>query len=304
MTLHFKLALLAGALGVVLSACSPAPEATEPDSAAAVTSPDVYAFTIGDFQAFALRDGGLSVPNDGSTLAMGEPKADVDALLTRAGLSADTLDLSIQPLLVRAGERVVLFDTGAAGQMGTEGKLPASLAAAGVNPDQVTDVLISHGHGDHVGGLVRDGALAFPNAAIRMSADEWAALQADTAMAGLVQVIRPKIETFAAGAEVLPGVQAVDIDGHTPGHSGFEIVSGADRLLYIADTMHHQVISVQRPTWTIAFDGDEAVAEASRQALLARAADQNARVYAFHFPFPGLGRIERREGDFVWTPEG
>lgn len=304
MMLHFKLALLAGALGVVLSACSPAPEATEPDSAAAVTSPDVHAFTIGDFQAFALRDGGLSVPNDGSTLAMGEPKADVDALLNRAGLATDSLDLSIQPLLVRAGERVVLFDTGAAGQMGTEGKLPASLAAAGVSPDQITDVLISHGHGDHVGGLVRDGALAFPNAAIRMSADEWAALQADTAMAGLVQVITPKVETFAAGAEVLPGVQAVDIDGHTPGHSGFEIVSGADRLLYIADTMHHQVISVQRPTWTIAFDGDEAVAEASRQALLARAADQNARVYAFHFPFPGLGRIERREGDFVWTPEG
>lgn len=304
MMLHFKLALLAGALGVVLSACSPASEATEPDSAAAVTSPDVHAFTIGDFQAFALRDGGLSVPNDGSTLAMGEPKADVDALLTRAGLATDSLDISIQPLLVRAGERVVLFDTGAAGQMGTEGKLLASLAAAGVSPDQITDVLISHGHGDHVGGLVRDGALAFPNAAIRMSADEWAALQADTAMAALVQVITPKVETFAAGAEVLPGVQAVDIDGHTPGHSGFEIVSGADRLLYIADTMHHQVISVQRPTWTIAFDGDEAVAEASRQALLARAADQNARVYAFHFPFPGLGRIERREGDFVWTPEG
>lgn len=302
--LHFKLALLAGALGVVLSACSPAPEATEPDSAAAITSPDVHAFTIGDFQAFALRDGGLSVPNDGNVLAMGEPKADVDALLTRAGLSADTLDLSIQPLLVRAGERLVLFDTGAAGQMGTEGKLPASLAAASVAPDQITDVLISHLHGDHVGGLVRDGALAFPNAAIRMSADEWTALQADAAMADLVRVIAPKVETFAAGAEVLPGVQSVDIDGHTPGHSGFEIVSDGERLLYIGDTMHHHVISVQRPTWTIAFDGDEAVAEASRQALLARAADQNARVYAFHFPFPGLGRIERREGDFVWTPEG
>lgn len=302
--LHFKLALLAGALGVVLSACSPAPEATEPDSAAAVTSPDVHAFTIGDFQAFALRDGGLSVPNDGNVLAMGEPKADVDALLTRAGLSADALDLSIQPLLVRAGERVILFDTGAAGQMGTEGKLPASLAAAGVTPDQVTDVLISHGHGDHVGGLVRDGALAFPNAAIRMSADEWTALQADAQMADLARVIAPKVATFAAGAEVLPGVQAVDIDGHTPGHSGFEIGSGDERLLYIGDTLHHHVISVQRPTWTIAFDGDEAVAEASRQALLARAADQNARVYAFHFPYPGLGRIERREGDFVWTPEG
>lgn len=303
MTLHLKLALAAAALGAVLAACSPEPQAESADAAVRPTSADVHAFTIGEFQAFALRDGELSVPNDGAVLAMGEPKADVDALLTAAGLSTESLSISIQPLLVRAGERVVLFDAGAAGQMGTQGKLPASLAAAGVSPDQVTDVLISHLHGDHVAGLVGGGALAFPNATIRMSADEWTALQADAQMAELVRIITPKVETFAPNAEILPGVRSVDIDGHTPGHSGFEIASGDERLLYVADTVHHHIISVQRPTWTIAFDGDEAVAEASRQAVLARAADENLRVYAFHFPFPGLGRVERQGDGFAWSPE-
>jgi len=307
MTFNASLAATSLAVAALLAAaaCSPPTEKAEaPAASAPAASPDVRAFRIGGFEAYALRDGTLSVPNDGKTLAMGEPKADVDALLTASGQPADPLQLGLQPLLVKMGERFVLFDAGAAGQMGTGNKLPGSLSAAGVSPDQVTDILISHAHGDHVGGLLNgQGGLAFPNATIRMTANEWAALQGDAQMAKLVEAIRPKVQTFQPNAEVAPGVKAVDIPGHTAGHSGYEIGAGPDRLLYIGDAMHHSVISVQRPDWTIAFDGDATTAEASRRALLERAAAGNLRLYAVHFPFPGLGRIQRRDDDFVWVAE-
>ena len=298
------------AMALTLAACSPpaADKAAEPSAAAPAASAqaaaDAWGFKIGALDAYALKDGSLSVPNDGSVIAMGEPKAEVDALLTANNLPTDTLGLSIQPLLIKMGDRTVLIDTGAGGAMGTEGKLQASLTTAGVQPAQVTDILISHAHGDHVGGLVNgQGQLVFANATIRMTANEWDALKADPTMAALVTAITPKVQTFAADAEVVPGITAVDIAGHTPGHTGYQITSGAEGLLYIGDTMHHSVISVQRPDWTIQFDGRADVAEASRRALLERAASENLRLYAVHFPYPGLGRIERRADDFVWVAE-
>jgi glyoxylase-like metal-dependent hydrolase (beta-lactamase superfamily II) len=298
------------ALALTMAACSPpaAEKAAETPGAAPAASTqstnEAFAFKIGALDAYALQDGSLSVPNNGEVLAIGEAKADVDALLTANALPTDTLGLSIQPLLVKMGDKVVLFDTGAGGQMGTEGKLLTSLTAAGVQPGQVTDILISHAHGDHVGGLVNgEGQLVFPNATIRMTTDEWDALKADPTMTALVTGLTPKVQTFAAGAEVLPGVTAVDIQGHTPGHTGYQIASANEGLLYIGDTMHHSVISVQRPDWTIQFDGRADVAEASRRALLERAASENQRLYAVHFPYPGLGRIERRADDFVWVAE-
>ena len=98
-------------------------------------------------------------------------------------------------------------------------------------------------------------------------------------------------------------VKAVEIKGHTPGHSGYRITSGQDSLLYVGDSMHHSVVSVQKPDWTIAFDTDDATAKASRVALIKELAASGQRVYAVHFPFPGLGKFEQRGEGAVWVAE-
>lgn len=317
MSRRIRTALVVAAIvtGSSLSACSKpqpaetatpaAPAATAPAASQPVANVDVFRFKVGQLDAVALKDGDIDVVNDGKTFAVGQAKADVDALLSAAGQPTDTLHLSIQPLLVRNGDRTLLFDTGAGDvTWARAGRLQASLRAAGVEPAQVTDIFISHRHGDHVGGLLtREGSLAFPNAAIHLSAPEWDAMKQDSGAATLVAAITPKVATFAPGAEVVPGVTAVAVQGHTPGHSAYEIASGEGRLLYLGDVAHHHVISVQRPEWTVQYDEDAPKAQTARRAELQRAADGNLRVYAVHFPFPGIGHVKAEGGSFVWVPE-
>ena len=293
------------ALAALLAATVPAAStAAQPTPAAPAEAPE--RFKIGALDAVALLDGTMSVANNGKVFGVGRPTSDVAATLQAAGLPTDQLSLSLQPLLVRSGARTLLFDTGMGeGGLPATGRLQSALRAAGASAGQVTDIFISHAHGDHIGGLLTPaGALAFPNAAIHMSAPEWDGLQANAGQASLAAAIAPKVAPFAPGSAILPGlVTAVPVNGHTPGHSAYEIASGAERLLYIGDSAHHHVISVRRPDWTIQFDRDAPTAEASRRALLQRAADQNLRLYAVHFPYPGVGRVKPQDDGFVWVPE-
>jgi glyoxylase-like metal-dependent hydrolase (beta-lactamase superfamily II) len=154
-------------------------------------------------------------------------------------------------------------------------------------------------------GLVNTtGALAFLSARIHLSAPEWAVLQADTDDNGkrLVAAIASKVVPFEPGARLLPEVKAVATRGHTPGHSSYEIGTGDDTLFFIGDLVHHSVISLQHPAWIPTIDAEAAEAASMRAGTLAALAAKRTRVFAGHFPFPGVGFVEARGQGFRWNP--
>lgn len=299
------------------AAPAPAPVAEAPPPPPPLPPANTSAFMIGELSASALRDGRLEFPNDNKIFGVGHTSEEVAALLDAAGQPTDKIHLDLDPLLVKGADHVLLFDTGAGTNFGpSAGQLPQSLQAAGVDAQNVTDIFISHVHGDHVGGLLNAaGALTFPNAKIHISKPEWkffSGLKAEQAAGmgvqnfdALVKAMKPKVVAFTPGAELVPGlVKAVEIKGHTPGHSGYRITSGTDSLLYIGDAMHSSIISVQKPDWPMSFDADQKTGAASREALLAELATSGQHVYAVHFPFPGLGKIEKRGEGYAWVPDG
>lgn len=294
---------------LMLAACNPnangqkSGDSAPPNPTQTVAAPaekPVYRFKIGALDAIALFDGENPVKNDNQTFGVGLTPQAVAAPLTAAGQPADPIMLEIHPLLVRNEARTMLFDTG----LGEgKGQLMDSLQKAGVDPASITDVLISHGHPDHVGGLIRNGGLAFPNAAIRMSQAEWASIRANPELADLVRIITPKVQAFEPGGEVAPGVQSQDTAGHTPGHVAYLIADGQNQLLYTGDLMHHWILSVEHPDWKVGYDDDQAAGLKARLDEVTALRNSGAHIYAYHFPFPGLGKVATREGRAMFISE-
>jgi glyoxylase-like metal-dependent hydrolase (beta-lactamase superfamily II) len=304
------------------------------------TSPGVKTFPLGALKISVLRDGALAFPNDATIFGLNANPAAVAKVLTEAGVPADLIRLHIDTLLIRMPNSVVLFDSGygVAGQ----GVLLKSLALTGVTPNDITDILITHAHPDHVGGLVdAQGRSVFSKAKIRMSTKEWTFMQSEAGVGAMVPAIRAQIRTFEPGQQILPGIKSVNLPGHTPGHVGYEIVSEGHKVLNVGDVVHSSIISLTRPDWTLAWDSDQAEAvrtrlkelreladgdrdelerarrevlqrltnvrtndpQQTRREVLQRLADTHELIFAPHFPFPGVGRIDRAGDGFRFRPE-
>jgi glyoxylase-like metal-dependent hydrolase (beta-lactamase superfamily II) len=265
-------------------------------------SPQMKSFKLGAFTVVSLRDATFVAANDNKVIGVGLTPDAIAVELKKAGLPEDRIELNVGALLVKTGKQTVLLDSGLG--EGPKGALVESLKLAGVAPADVTDVLITHSHPDHVGGLVTgEGKLAYPKATIRMSNKEWTALKANADLAKLVAVITPKVKGFEPGAEVVPGITSFELYGHTPGHVGYEVKSGKERIFDLGDLAHSSVLSLAKPEWTMGFDGDGPLATKVRRVRLEKLAKDKELVFAPHFPFPSVGYVTAQDGAFAWKAQ-
>lgn len=267
----------------------------------------VYPFSVGQFECVLIKDGGGENP-------VSSPE--VQAVLREHNANPDVMQISLSPLLVSMGDHRVLVDTGLGGSMSS---LPDRLREQGVEPSSIDTVILTHGHPDHVGGLI-DGAgeFVYPNARYFMGQIEWDfwtapdRFPADAASPNPVkrafQALQAAPERVtlidsAAEAEIMPGICAVAAPGHTIGQIAVEFTSGSERLLHIADAAHHW-FQVYYPQWSPDMDADKTQSAITRQRLFERAAQTGALVSAYHFPFPGVGYVIERDGALAWEQAG
>jgi glyoxylase-like metal-dependent hydrolase (beta-lactamase superfamily II) len=227
--------------------------------------------------------------------------------------------ISVNTFLVQSAGRTALIDTGSGDTMGpTLGQLPRALAAVGVAPEAVDSVLLTHMHPDHSNGLAdAAGQRLFPNAQVVMHEDELPHWFDDAAMARApesqrtryflaarqqIAPYRDRLKLFRGG-EVFPGVTAIPIPGHTPGHTAYAIASGNERLLVWGDIVHIPELQVPRPETTMVFDTDPDAAAKTRVRVFDMVVTENLPVAEMHLHFPGFARMTKSAGTFVLTPE-
>jgi glyoxylase-like metal-dependent hydrolase (beta-lactamase superfamily II) len=283
---------------------------------AKVQAPGYYRLKVGAFEVTALSDGTVALPVD--KLLTGQQAAVITDKLAQAYLKAP-VETSVNGYLVNTGSKLVLIDTGAAGLFGpTLGKLVANLKAAGYTPEQVDEIYITHMHPDHVGGLVADGKLVFPNAVVRADVREgefWlSTANMDKAPAdgkgffqGAMASLNPyvaagKLKPFDGATELVPGIRAVPAAGHTPGHTIYVAESQGSRITFWGDLMHVAAVQFPLPSTTIAFDTDSKAAAPQRIKNFADAAKQGYFVAAAHLSFPGIGQLRADGKGYRWIP--
>jgi glyoxylase-like metal-dependent hydrolase (beta-lactamase superfamily II) len=279
-------------------------------------APGYYRMMLGDTEITTLSDG--TFPMEPDKLLTDITPKQLDAALARSNLKGP-IETSVDPFLVNTGSKLVLVDTGAGVLFGpTVGKLLGNLKASGYRPEQIDEIYITHMHGDHIGGLLLDGKIAFPNAVVRASqqeADFWlsksnmdaAPKDRKDAFEAATNMLNPyiaagKFKPFNGDTDLVPGVRSVAAPGHTPGHTLYVVESKGQKLVLWGDLMHVAAVQFPNPAVTIRFDSDSAMAAAQRKKVFADAAAHGDWVAAAHLPFPGIGHLRAAGSGYVFVP--
>jgi glyoxylase-like metal-dependent hydrolase (beta-lactamase superfamily II) len=276
-----------------------------------------YRFWLGAFECIVVSDGVHAARNPAPKLFANASGERLHQVLSAHGLNPEQWEEHVSELpclVLRNANHSVLIDTGGGDFfMQAAGGLIPRLRAEGTAPGSIDTVILTHGHGDHVGGnTTPEGKPAFPNARFVMWKDEWDFWFSDTAEAraskGLVAMAREKLKPIKGQlsllddeTEIVSGIRVVSAPGHTPGHMAVVISSNHEQLICISDAALHPIHLVQ-PDWYSVVDIAPDQASATRRRLLEWAVAENALVQAFHFPFPGLGHVIQKGDVWQWQP--
>lgn len=286
-------------------------------AAAGLPAPVLSQIEIGAGTLSTVSDGSLVLP--GSFIFDTMPKAQLAPILTEFGLSTDRLTPECNLALYQNGANTVLFDVGSGPDfMPSAGKILDSLDALGLAPEDVTHVVFTHAHPDHIWGLLDEfDEPLFYEASYMMGRVEWdywwspdtvnSIGEARAAFAvgakRRMEFIEDAVEFFDDGDEILPGIAAVATHGHTPGHMSFEVRSGSDAALVLGDAIGNHHVAFRQPDWESGSDQDPASAVTARKMLLDRASAEQLQIVGFHLPQGGIGRVESASGGYRFVSE-
>lgn len=254
---------------------------------------------LGGFEVTTLLAGNRTVEEPQSIFGMNASAEDFAAASDAANIPTTAAQFFFTPTLVNTGSELVLFDTGL-----NPAGITAALAGAGYTPDQVDIVVLTHMHGDHIGGLSGDAGNTFPNARYVTGAvefDHWAAA-GNEGFDAKVAPLAEQTTMINGGDTVASGIEAVEAFGHTPGHMAYRLESDGKSLLIAADFANHYVWSLGYPDWEVKFDMDKSTAATTRRTLLSMLAAERIPFIGYHMPFPALGYAEARDDRFQYVP--
>jgi len=255
---------------------------------------------LGAFEVTTLLAASAARPDPHSIFGLNVDDTAFRTVAEAALLPVDMAQFFFTPTIVNTGTELVLFDTG----LNAEG-ITAALAAAGYTPDQIDVVVITHMHGDHIGGLRVDETATFPNARYVTGArefDAWAGMQSD-AFETKMRPLAEKTTMITPGQTVTSGITAVEAFGHTPGHMAYMLESEGASLLLAVDFANHYIFSLGYPDWEVKFDMDKSAAAATRRRLLDMLSAERIPFIGYHMPFPAIGYVEARGDGFRYIPE-
>lgn len=252
-----------------------------------------------------------------STFTGVEP-ATIDALWPKSKTGAlEKAPASMNAFAIKTPTQIILVDTGLGSFSERVGNLAGLLGKAKISPESVNAVLLTHMHGDHIGGLLdKDGKPVFPNATIYLSSPEKAFWSDDAAMNAAPEARKPnfelarkslaaygdKVHTFEFGAEPVQGVTALNAVGHTPGHTAYLLNSGTQKVLFCGDLVHAAAVQMPNPAICASYDMDMPQAVKTRREIMKKAASERLMVAGAHLPFPATGRIEALGNGFIYKP--
>ena len=275
-----------------------------------------YRFKIGKVDVIAVSDGGGAFDILG---VVPREKQKAAARIMAKSLVKSPVFVSVNAYVILLDGRTIMVDAGTGELFGVKlGKLPDSLRAAGITPESITDILVTHIHPDHTGGLSVGGKKLYPNAPIHVNKREidfWTDKSAAEKAVGptkgffsqVAATVGPYIssgavQTFDGDAQIFPGVSAIPAYGHTPGHTFFMLEDGDQKIVFMGDTIHIQDAQFEDPSITVAFDVDQKQAAATRVKAFADAAQNEYYVAFDHMYFPGIGRLRKENVGYRWLP--